>query len=84
MKIYNLYTGMAYITVYDKCIQISEAYMNGKPGGKKKTATQDDVVVNMADVNSLVERAGVDLDIVKKEAFPQLKFENKSVIESMF
>jgi hypothetical protein len=33
--------------------------------------------VNTQDVDELVEQAGVDLDIVKKDAFPQLMFENK-------
>ena len=36
------------------------------------------------DVDRMVENAGVDLDIVKKNAFPQLMFENKMVIERMF
>jgi hypothetical protein len=58
--------------------------MNSQPGGKKKSSTKDDIVINSADVDVLVETGGVDLDVVKREAFPQLLFENKSVIDRMF
>jgi hypothetical protein len=37
----------------------------------------DAILVNSADVDELVEQAGVCLEIVKKNAFPQLIFENQ-------
>jgi hypothetical protein len=43
-----------------------------------------DVLVNTADVDREVEYGGVDLEVVKNNAFPQLMFENKAVIEKMF
>jgi len=60
---------MAFITVFGKCIEKSEAYMNGKPGGKKKGTPIEVVVVNTGDVIQLIE-SGVDLEVIKKEAFP--------------
>jgi hypothetical protein len=84
LKIYNLFTSMAFITVYDKCINSSEHYFNSQPSGKKKSAAVDQVVVNSSDIDLLIQSGGVDLDVVKKEAFPQLLFENKSVIDRMF
>ena len=41
-------------------------------------------MVNTADVDREVEFGGVDLEVVKENAFPQLMFENKAVIEKMF
>jgi hypothetical protein len=41
-------------------------------------------MVNTADVDREVEYGGVDLEVVKNNAFPQLMFENKAVVEKMF
>ena len=63
LKIFNLYTSMVFITVYTHCMDLSEKHKAGKNSG-------DDIVVNTMEVDRMVEYAGVDLDIVKNNAFP--------------
>ena len=63
LKIFNLYTSMVFITVYTHCMELSDKQKAGFSGS-------DAIVVNTMDVDRMVENAGVDLDIVKKNAFP--------------
>jgi len=77
LKIFNLYTSMAFITTHNVCMKISEK-------NKVNAKSSDEVMVNSQDIDIEVEKAGVDLDIVKQNAFPQLIFESKAVIEKMF
>jgi hypothetical protein len=66
---------MVFITVYTRCITISE---NTQTAGQRSMQKGPDaILVNSADVDELVEQAGVCLEIVKKNAFPQLIFENQ-------
>jgi Ca2+-binding EF-hand superfamily protein len=56
----------------------------GAAGKKKALSSPDEILVNTHDIDELVHAGGVDLEIVKKQAFPSLMFENKTVIERMF
>jgi hypothetical protein len=77
LKIFNLYTSMCFITVYNRCMVLSQSNIEA-------AKSNADVLVNTADVDREVEYGGVDLEVVKNNAFPQLMFENKAVIEKMF
>jgi hypothetical protein len=54
---------MAFITAHNVCMAISDK-------NKHNAKSSDEVMVNSQDIDIEVEKGGVDLDIVKRNAFP--------------